>query len=147
MLGKAQSGENDASVTRGRYLVAFGGCNDCHTPGWRESDGKLPAGQWMIGNTIGFRGPWGVVYPANVRLEFQEISESAWLMMVRTRGGRPPMPWADLRQLTQDDQRAIYRFIRSLGPAGAPSPFSVPPDKEAPLPYYELETRGPGTNQ
>jgi mono/diheme cytochrome c family protein len=29
----------DPLVERGKYLVAFGSCNDCHTPGWRESDG------------------------------------------------------------------------------------------------------------
>jgi mono/diheme cytochrome c family protein len=31
-----------AVLARGRTLVAFGACNDCHTTGWRESDGKLP---------------------------------------------------------------------------------------------------------
>ncbi len=28
-----------ASVARGRYLVAVGGCNDCHTAGYSENGG------------------------------------------------------------------------------------------------------------
>ena len=25
---------DDSQITRGKYLVALGGCNDCHTPGY-----------------------------------------------------------------------------------------------------------------
>jgi hypothetical protein len=32
----------DPLIERGRYLVGFGRCNDCHTLGWRESDGSIP---------------------------------------------------------------------------------------------------------
>jgi hypothetical protein len=119
----------DPSVQRGRYLVAFG-CNDCHTPGWRETDGAIPVRDWMTGSKIGYRGPWGTYYAANVRLEFQEMTEEQWLFMVRTRGGHWPMVWHDLRALTADDQRSIYRFIKSLGPRGVQVPADLPPWKE-----------------
>lgn len=130
-------------IERGQYLVAFGACNECHTPGWRESDGTLPPAQWMVGNAIGFRGPWGTVYPANVRLEFQAISEQQWLAMVATRGGHPPMTWQNLRTLSVYDRRAIYRFVRSLGPAGSPAPISVPPAREPATPYFNVAPASP----
>src|SRR5271165_5680524 len=96
----ARSASVDPSIERGRYLVAFGSCNDCHTPGWRESDGSIPVSQWMVGSNLGYRGPWGTSYPANVRLEFSRISEDDWLFMVRTRAGHWPMVWHDLRALS-----------------------------------------------
>lgn len=125
----------DPLVERGRYLVAFGSCNDCHTPGWRESDGAIPASRWMTGTTLGYRGPWGTSYPANVRLEFARISEDDWLFMVRTRAGHWPMVWHDLRFLSVTDRRAIYRFVKHLGPAGSPAPSDLPPSTEPKTPY------------
>jgi mono/diheme cytochrome c family protein len=130
-------------LARGRSLVTFGACNDCHTAGWRESDGTIPTAKWMIGTPIGFRGPWGTVYPANVRQRFWMVDESQWLAMVRTRGGHPPMTWHDLRGLSIADQRAIYRFIRSLGPAGKPTHPDVPPDRLPDTPYYDVTPMTP----
>jgi mono/diheme cytochrome c family protein len=131
------------AIARGQTLVAFGACNDCHTPGWRESDGTLPVSQWMVGSPVGFRGPWGTVYPANVRREFAEIDEDQWLAMVRTRAGHPPMTWHDLRGLDTEQLRAIYQFIRSLGPAGFPSRPSLAPGREPKTPYYDVAPRTP----
>lgn len=127
-----------ADIARGRYLVAYGDCNSCHTQGWIESDGAVPVARWLTGSSIGFRGPWGTVYPANIRLRFQQVSEEQWLFMIRTRGGHPPMKWTDLRVLTAEDQRAIYRFVRSLGPAGRPEPNDVSPGMMPKTPYYEV---------
>ncbi|MBV8244801.1 MAG: cytochrome C [Candidatus Eremiobacteraeota bacterium] len=123
----SSAGDSTSMLERGKLLVTYGGCNDCHTPGWQEADGRIAVSHWMTGSSIGFKGRWGVSYPANVRLLFQEISEDQWLFSVRTRGGHPPMHWTDLRALSTDDQRAIYRFIHSLGPAGTVSPAAVPP--------------------
>ncbi|HET9392450.1 MAG TPA: hypothetical protein VFO29_02835 [Candidatus Rubrimentiphilum sp.] len=125
----------DPLVARGKYLVGFGSCNDCHTPGWRESDGRIPVSQWMTGSKIGYRGPWGTSYAANVRIEFSQISEKDWLFMVRTRAGRWPMVWHDLRMLRTTDQQAIYRFVRSLGARGKRAPADVPPGREPSTPY------------
>jgi len=43
---------------------------------------------------------------------------------------RPPMPWFNVRDMTSSDHRALYRYIRQLGPAGKPAPAYVPPDQE-----------------
>lgn len=125
----------DPLIERGHYLVAFGSCNDCHTPGWRESDGAIPVSRWLTGSNLGYRGPWGTSYPANVRLEFQQISEDQWLFMVHTRSGHWPMVWPDLRALSKNDQRAIYRFVRSLGPRGEEAPADIRPGVEPTTPY------------
>lgn len=127
-----------ANLERGRRLVVFGACNECHTPGWHASGGTLPAARWMTGSPIGFRGPWGTAYPANVRQRFSVIDEEQWLGMVRTRGGHPPMTWDDVRAISVADQRAIYRFIRSLGSAGEPSRPSLPPGRVPTTPYYDV---------
>ena len=132
-----------AVLARGRYVVLVAGCNDCHTPGWRESDARLPSSTWLTGNRIGFRGPWGTSYPANLRLEFQFLPEEQWNTFVHTRGGHPPMVWQNLRTLTPADRHAIYLFIRSLGPAGQPAPHNLPPSEEPHTPYIDLRVRGP----
>jgi mono/diheme cytochrome c family protein len=136
---RAESQPSDkAMIDRGRVLVAFGSCNDCHTPGWLEEDGRVPASRWLTGNTVGFRGPWGTIYPINVRLWFGQISEDDWLHAIATRAGHPPMKWTDLRTLSLDDQRAIYRFVKSLGPAGTPAPLDVPPGREPKTPFINV---------
>lgn len=134
-VASAASRSNSPPIARGKYLVVFGACNDCHTPGWRESFGNIPVSKWLIGSNVGFRGPWGTIYPANVRQRFSEISEDEWLAMVRTREGPAPMIWHDLRILSLDDQRAIYRFVRSLGSAGPPTLQDVAPQVEPKTPY------------
>jgi hypothetical protein len=135
VTANAASNSSAPSIARGKYLVRFGACNDCHTPGWRETFGKVPVSRWLIGSNIGFRGAWGTIYPANVRQRFTQITENQWLAMVRTREGPEPMIWHDLRALSLDDQRSIYRFVRSLGSAGPPTLQDVPPDIEPKTPY------------
>lgn len=45
------------------------------------------------------------------------------------------MPWWSLRDTRPDNLRPMYRFIRSLGEAGAPAPEFVGPEREPPRPY------------
>lgn len=139
----APDAQTAATIARGRYLVVYGGCNNCHTPGWRASDATLPQSQWLTGSRIGFRGDWGTSYPANLRLEFAN-EDDAGVIAVRTRGGHPPMVWHDLRVLTPADRHAIFVFIRSLGPAGVPAPAALPPWREPSTPYIETRPRSPG---
>lgn len=122
-------------IERGRYLVQIAGCNDCHTPGYMQLEGKVPEAQWLTGDQFGWRGPWGTTYAVNLRLYMQGLSESQWLKAAHTLNARPPMPSFNLHVMTQDDLRAIYRYIRHAGPAGAPAPAYLPPDKEPKPPY------------
>jgi mono/diheme cytochrome c family protein len=132
------AGPSPAIILRGRELVVYGTCNDCHTAGWREADGNVPVSRWLTGSAVGFRGWWGTSYPTNVRLEFQSMSEDRWVEAVRTRAGRPPMVWQDLRQLPDADLRAIYQFVKSLGPAGVPAPTAVEPWREPSTPFVDM---------
>lgn len=125
------------SVERGRYIVKITGCNDCHTPGYAESAGNVPESQWLIGSTLGFRGPWGTTYPSNLRTYFQQLSENQWVEKAHTLETSPPMPWFSVRAISDADLRAMYRFMRHLGPAGEPAPQHVPPGQDVKPPYIQ----------
>ena len=120
---------------RGRYLVIIGGCNDCHTPNYAPSGGKVDEKEWLVGDTLGWRGPWGTTYPVNLRQYMQNIGEKEWVAKAKKLETRPPMPWFNLNQMTDNDLRAIHRYIRSLGPAGEAAPAYVPPTQEPKPPY------------
>ena len=125
-------------IERGWYLAIIGGCNDCHTAGYAAAAGKVPEKDWLMGDSLGWRGPWGTTYAINLRLYMAKLSEQEWLTVAKHLETRPPMPWFTLRQMTDSDLRAIYRFVRSLGPAGAPAPDYLPPDKTPPQPYIQV---------
>lgn len=144
MLAFAEASDfRPADIARGKYLVSITGCNDCHTSGYAQSGGTTPMAQWLMGDGIGFKGPWGTTYPANLRMFFQRMSEKEWLTWAKTMKTRPPMPWFALRDMTERDLRAIYRFTRSLGPGGTAAPAFVPPGAEPETPYFVLDPAMP----
>jgi mono/diheme cytochrome c family protein len=126
---------DDAQIKRGRYLVEIAGCNDCHTPGYAPSGGKVPEAQWLLGDALGWNGPWGTTYATNLRLYMQDLTEEQWVKKARALNARPPMPWFNVRAMTSGDLRAIYRYIRSLKPLGTPAPAFLPPENSPPQPY------------
>jgi mono/diheme cytochrome c family protein len=125
----------DSLVKRGRYLVQIGGCNDCHTPAYPEKGGKVPEAQWLTGDALGWHGPWGTTYATNLRLYMQDLTEDEWVKKGKSLKARPPMPWFNVTAMTTNDLRALYRYIRHLGPAGKPAPAYLPPDKTPPQPH------------
>lgn len=137
----APAGADEATewnaLERGRYLTVVGACHDCHTPNYPETAGKVPAEQWLIGSTVGFQGPWGTTYPVNLRLYVQKITEKEWVARVR-QPMRPPMPWFNLRDMTDKDLIALYRYIRAIGPAGEPAPVAAGPGVKVSTPYFEF---------
>lgn len=134
----------------GQYLTVVGGCNDCHTPGWAESNGKTPSAEQLIGSPVGYRGPWGTTYAANLRSVAQRASEDRWVQILTTADGghgRPPMPWMNTAQMSDHDLRAMYRYIHSLGPAGRPAPRGLPPGTTPTTPYINFVPVQPGSGQ
>lgn len=125
-------------LERGRYMVLVGHCNNCHTAGYMQAAGEIPEAQWLLGNPVGWRGRTGTTYASNLRLYFAALSEPDWLKVARTMRPRPPMPWWSVRDTSDDDLRALYHYIRSLAPLGAPAPAFLPPDREPPRPYNQL---------
>ena len=118
-------------VERGRYLVRIGGCNDCHTPGYAATGGNAPVQQWLVGERLGMQGPWGTTYPTNLRLFIPSLTEQQWVDYARAMQPRPPMPWFNVRAMSDADLRAIYAFVRAIGPAGEPAPAALPPGMAA----------------
>ena len=114
-------------IERGRYLIQTSGCNDCHTPGYAGAAGKVDEKLWLTGDALGWSGPWGTTYPSNLRLYMQGQTEASWLKAARSFEARPPMPWFNVRAMTDADLRALYHYIRSLEPLGKPAPAYVPP--------------------
>ena len=125
---------NPQKIEHGRYLAVVGGCSDCHTAGYAESEGQVPESQWMLGNQMGFRGPWGTTYATNLRISLSKISEDEWLKYAKSLETRPPMPWFNLNKWSDDDLRSLYHYVRQLGPLGKPAPDAVPPHKEPKTP-------------
>lgn len=132
-----------ASIDRGRYLVQTAGCNDCHTAGYLSNAGKVPESQWLLGDAVGFRGPWGTTYPPNLRRYVAAVSEDAFIADARSGRMRPPMPWFNLAAMTDADLRALHRYTRSLGEAGAAAPAYVPPGQEPRTAYFVFEPVAP----
>lgn len=121
-------------LDRGRYLLTVSGCNDCHTAGYAENGGNIPESERFLGNSVGFKGPWGTTYPSNLRLLVANMSEAQWLAQARQER-RPPMPWFNLRDMTDEDLVAMYQTLRYLGPKGEPAPVYVPPDGKVKTAY------------
>jgi mono/diheme cytochrome c family protein len=131
----ADASQRPAGVERGRYLVTISGCNDCHTAGYLEQGGTTPESQWMTGSPVGFQGPWGTTYAANLRLVAGRMTEVEWVAHAR-KERLPPMPWFNVKAMSDTDLKAVYAFIRSLGQPGRPAPAYVAPGGKVTTPYF-----------
>jgi mono/diheme cytochrome c family protein len=129
--------QGDADIRHGRYLIATSGCNDCHTPGFMPNAGKVAESEWLTGDSMGWQGPWGTTYPSNLRVLVGSMTEQQWLARAR-QPMRPPMPSPSLQAMTDADLRAIFRYVKSLGPKGEPAPAYVPPGGQVLTPYLDL---------
>ncbi len=124
-----------ARIDNGRYVAFAGQCNDCHTPGFPESGGKMPESEWLVGSPAGFRGEWGTTYPINIRLLIASQTEDEWVNYARSVKGAPPMPWWTLHSMREGDLRDFYQFVRYLGAKGQQAPAALPPGVEPSTPY------------
>ncbi len=107
-------------VERGKYLVNIAGCSDCHTP---QKKGQDIPGLEFAGGTI-LEGPWGRVASANITPDASGISyydEVMFLKTMRTgyvkaREINQIMGWWHYRNLTDDDLKAMFAYLRTLKP-------------------------------
>jgi mono/diheme cytochrome c family protein len=122
----------------GEYLTIVGSCNDCHTQGWSETKGQAAPADRFAGLNVGFRGEWGTVYGKNLRTITQRQSEDHWVEVLKTADGgdgKPPMPWWNTALMSDRDLRAMYRYIKSLGPNTKGVPRNLGPGKEPTGPW------------
>lgn len=134
--GCVESGENvsgieakrqqSLEIERGRQVILTLGCNSCHTPDYMVKRSNIPEQDWLVGNTLGFRGPSGTVYPTNLRLLLHGMTENEWLTLAKQMRRDSPMAWIMLSQTPDQDLRAVYKFVRYLGPKGPPAPSRLP---------------------
>ena len=99
-----------------------------HPEGSALTDAPATAGPWIATASSDFTawsGPWGVSYAANLTPDRNTglgiWTEGMFVSAIRT--GRhmgvsrpilPPMPWPAFRNLTDDDLKAIFAYLRSL---------------------------------
>lgn len=113
-------------IERGRYVVVIMGCNDCHTPDYMVKRSNIREEDWLVGSNLGFRGPLGTSYPTNLRRLINDISEEDWLILAKQMRDESPMADVMLPETVDQDLRAIYSFIKYLGPKGLPAPDRLP---------------------
>jgi mono/diheme cytochrome c family protein len=142
--GALGTGKADPLVSRGKYVVVIGGCNDCHTANYAMTEGKVPEKEWLRGDILGWKGPWGTTYPVNLRNYMDKLTEAQWVAKAKTLQARPPMPAVNVRQMTDQDLRAVYHYVKSLGPGGNEAPAYVPPDKTPNPPFVTFPSPPPG---
>jgi mono/diheme cytochrome c family protein len=134
----ARQSSNAQTIERGRYIVEIGGCNDCHTAGYAEAGGKADEKDRLKGDMLGYRGPWGTTYPTNLRLTFSKMTEDQWLKYAKGLMTRPPMPWFNVRAMTDADLRAVYQYVKQMpGPVGTAAPAFLAPEKAPKQPYIQ----------
>jgi len=130
--------QGSSQIERGRYMVLTGHCNNCHTAGYAQKEGNVPEKDWLLGSgALGWRGPWGTTYASNLRLTVPAMTEEQWVQYIKTFKPRPPMPWWSMKETTEPDLRAMYQYIKSLGPAGKDAQPYLPPDREPKQPYNQ----------
>jgi mono/diheme cytochrome c family protein len=107
-------------VKYGEYLVTIASCEHCHTP---QEKGQPVAGFAYAGGWL-MKGPWGEVTTANITPDSSGISyydEALFLQVIRTgyvkaRKLSSIMPFGDYKNLTDDDLKAIFAYLRTLKP-------------------------------
>lgn len=154
-LTAAPADAADPEIERGQYLTSFGGCFDCHTPGYFF--GKTEMDRYLGGSEVGFAIPGQGVFVGPNLTPDKETGLGDWtdeqIVTALQKGVRPDgrilapiMPWRSFAKLTRDDAFAIARYLKSLpplknkvdgpfGPSEKPTVFVmklVPPEGAAP---------------
>lgn len=133
--GAAMAQDADVSVSKGERIAIIGGCHDCHTLGYAESNGKVDPDAALKGNPVGYNGPWGTSYAVNLRRVAADKSEDDWVTYLQTFEALPPMPWFNVRALDESEMRSLYQYILSLGAPGDAAPDALPPGETPKTPY------------
>lgn len=107
-------------LKRGAFLVRMASCADCHTP---SEKGQRKPGFEFAGGLL-FTTPEATVMAANITPDSAGISyydEDVFVQAIRTgkvkaRSLSPVMPWYFYRNMTDEDLKAIFAYLRTLKP-------------------------------
>jgi mono/diheme cytochrome c family protein len=102
---------------------------------------KMPSEQWMVASAptnTAHSGPWGVSFTANLTPD-ENTGLGIWteeMFIKALRTGRhmgasreilPPMPWFNYGQMTDEDLKAVYAYLRSIPAIHNRVPDPLPP--------------------
>ena len=133
----------DNRFARGEYLVRFGGCNDCHTPGYFL--GKPDSSRFLGGSDVGFDLPGTGTFVGPNLTPDKATGLGSWsrdeiITAIQT-GVRPDrrilapiMPWRAFAGLTKSDAGAIADYLKSLPPVSHKAQVPFGPNDEPPVP-------------
>jgi cytochrome c553 len=141
---KSQQPAANAMVERGRYLVGITGCHDCHSPKTKGMTPDLsralsgrPATTAPPSATkdevhasldlTAWTGPWGQSVASNLTPDpatgiGNRYTEASFLQTMRTGKKpngtpvQPPMPAEVYQNMTDEDLRAIWAYLRTVKP-------------------------------
>lgn len=145
----------NAQVERGRYLVTITGCHDCHTPkvagmtpdltralAGRPATTPLPtATKNEIHASLdltAWTGPWGYSVASNLTPDpttgiGKRYTEASFITAMRTGKKpngtqmQPPMPQEVYTNMTDEDLRAIFAYLRTVKPVNNPVMAGITP--------------------
>jgi mono/diheme cytochrome c family protein len=114
--------DRSSLVKYGEYVTKTADCSGCHTPRG-DKGAPLPGMDYAGGNPFD-DGRGGAVTPTNMTPDASGISyydEALFLRTMRTGhiGARqlsPHMPWWVYRNMTDEDLKAIFAYLRTLKP-------------------------------
>jgi mono/diheme cytochrome c family protein len=139
---------NNTAVERGRYLVRITGCHDCHSPkvqgmtpnldlalSGRPSTTQLPSDTktevHASADLTAWTGPWGYSVASNltpdpatgIGTRYNEASFIATMRTGKKPNGTPimpPMPSEVYQNMTDEDLKAIFAYLRTIKPIRNP---------------------------
>ncbi|HSB08503.1 MAG TPA: c-type cytochrome [Blastocatellia bacterium] len=105
---------------RGEFLVRMSSCADCHTP---QDRGQVKPGFEFAGGLL-FTTPEATVMAANITPDPSGISyydEDLFIQAIRTgkvkaRSLSPVMPWVFYRNMTDQDLKDVFAYLKTLKP-------------------------------
>ncbi len=135
---------DDDEIARGKYLVTLGGCNDCHTAGYRV--GKPDMARYLGGADFAFETPGlGFFVPPNLTPDkatgLGDWSREEIVTALQT-GARPDgrilspvMPWRNFASMTKQDAFAVAAYLQALSPVDhkVPGPFGIDESPTVPV--------------
>jgi hypothetical protein len=115
-----------------------------HPQGKTLKPAKDLGGGWMYAGSetnTAFSGPWGVSYAMNLTPDTGSglgiWTEDMFVRAIRlgkhwgqSRPIMPPMPWQVYRNLTDEDLRAVWSYLRTIPPIENRPPDYDPPGEE-----------------
>jgi mono/diheme cytochrome c family protein len=128
LLAHVAEPDRSDRVAYGKYLVTVGHCEGCHTP-TDEQGNQLPGLNFAGG--VDMSGPWGpdpkkIIPVASLNLTpdpsgISYFDEQMFINGIRSGqvNARPLasiMPWSYFRNLSDDDLKAIFSYLRTLKP-------------------------------